>query len=96
MFIFWVIPELSVGPCLGEKAVKEPPWATGTTLDCTSGRRGQRQELGTERPSAAGAFWAAQLSLFPPASQQFASLSSGIPWPFQRFPISSLQRLFPF
>lgn len=34
---FWVVPELSTGSGLGEKAVKEPLWGTGTALDCTSG-----------------------------------------------------------
>lgn len=38
-----------MGPGLGEKAVGEAWWATDTTLDCTSGRQGQWQELGTER-----------------------------------------------
>lgn len=32
----------------------------------------------------------AWLSLFPPAAQQLESLSLGMPWPFQIFPVPSL------
>lgn len=44
-----IISELSIGLDLGEKAVKEPLWGMGTTMDCISGQWSQWGELGTER-----------------------------------------------